>query len=53
MDNINQKVGYDPNASDVTPMWDQIVGTKISSNHVMVYPQSTGDPTTKQVSSRS
>jgi len=48
MDNINQKVGYDPNASDVTPMWDQIVGTKISSNHILVYPQSTGQPTTKQ-----
>jgi len=42
------QVGWDPNAADVTPKWDQIVGTRIGNNAIMVYPQSTGDPRTKQ-----
>ncbi len=34
--------------ADATPLWDKIVGTPLASNAIVVYPQSTGNPTQRQ-----
>lgn len=48
MDDINKKVGYNPQATDVIPYWDVLVGRPAASQAILVYPQSSGDPLKKQ-----
>jgi hypothetical protein len=43
------QVGFNPDAAEVTPVWDKTAGTPMAANTILVYPQSTGWSTQKQV----
>jgi hypothetical protein len=42
-------VGFNPDAAEVTPVWDKTAGTSLAANTILVYPQSSGWNTQKQV----
>lgn len=48
MGGINTQVGFNPDAAEVTPVWDKTAGTSLAANTILVYPQSSGWPTQKQ-----